>query len=74
MKIRDREPPWAKTDRQNSFSKVNNLNDNKKLRLRYEIKINLIKDDLTRSRKNRAKTKTEGNERVIYTAPWQFVI
>ena len=29
----------------------------KKLRLRYEIKINLIKKDLSRSRKNKAKIK-----------------
>ena len=61
MKIRDREPSWAKTSRQNPFSKVNNLNDDKKLRLRYEIKINLIKDNLSWSYKNKGKTKTEGN-------------
>ena len=61
MKIRDREPSWAKTRGPNPFSKINSLNDNKKLRVRYEIKINLIKEDLPRSHKDRAKTKTEGN-------------
>ena len=66
MKIRDRELSWAKTDRQNPFSKVNNLNDNKKLRLRYKIKINLIKENLSRSRKNKAKTKTEGNAKGLF--------
>ena len=40
--------------------------DNKKLRSRYEIKINLIKEDLLRSRKNKAKTKTEGNAKGLF--------
>ena len=53
-----------KTSRQKPFSKVNNLNDNKKLR--YEIKINLIKEDLSRSRKNKAKTKTEVNGKGLF--------
>ena len=48
------------------LSKVNNLNDNKKLKLKYEIKINLIKEDLSRSRKNKAKTKTEGNAKRLF--------
>ena len=55
-----------KTGRQNLVCKVNNLNDNKKLRLRYEIKINLIKEDVSRSRKNKAKTKTEGNAKGLF--------
>ena len=55
-----------KTSRQKPFSEVNNLNDNKKLRLRYEIKINLIKENLSRSRKNKAKTKTEGNAKGLF--------
>ena len=40
--------------------------DNKKLRSRYEIKINLIKEDLLRSRKNKAKRKTEGNAKGLF--------
>ena len=66
MKIRDREPSWAKTSRQKPFSNINNLNDNKKLKLRYEIKINLIKKELLRSRKNKAKIKTEGNAKGLF--------
>ena len=66
MKIRDREPSWAQTSRQKPFSKVNNLNDNKKLKLKYEIKINSIKEDLPRSRKNKAKTKAEGNAKGLF--------
>ena len=31
------------------------------LKLRYEMKINLIKEDLSRSHKNKAKIKTEGS-------------
>ena len=65
MKIRDREPSWAKTSRQIAFSKIN-LNDNEKLRLRYEIKINLIKKGLSRSHKNKAKAKTEGNAKGLF--------
>ena len=41
----------------------------KKLRLRYEIKINLIKKDLSRSHKNKAKIKTEGNAK-----KWLFIL
>ena len=52
-----------KTSRQKPFSEVNNLNDNKKLRLRYEIKINSIKEDISRTCKNKAKKKTEGNDK-----------
>ena len=44
-----------KTSRQKPFSEVNNLNDNKKLRSRYEIKINSIKEDISRTCKNKAK-------------------
>ena len=66
MKIRDREPSWAKTSRQKLFSKVNNVNDNKKLKLRYEIKINLVEEDLSRSLKNKAKKKTEGNAKGLF--------
>ena len=36
------------------------------MRLRYEIKINLIKEDLSGSRKNKAKTKTEGNAKRLF--------
>ena len=49
-----------KTSRQKLFSKVDNLNDNKKLKLRYGMKINSIKEDLSRSSKNKAKTKDRG--------------
>ena len=55
-----------KISRQKPFSKVTNWNDNKKLKLRYEIKINLIKEDLSRSHKNKAKTKTEGNTKGLF--------
>ena len=37
-----------------------------KLKLRYEFKINLIKEDLSRSHKNKAKTKTEGNTKGLF--------
>ena len=55
-----------KISRQKPFSKVTNWNDNKKLKLKYEIKINLIKEDLSRSPKNKAKTKTEGNTKGLF--------
>ena len=55
-----------KTSRQKPFSKVNNLNDDKKLKLRYKIKINLIEEDLSRSSKNKAKTKTERNAKGLF--------
>ena len=55
-----------KTDRQNPFSKVNNINDNKKLRLMYEIKMILIKENLSRSRKNKGKTKTDSNAKGLF--------
>ena len=55
-----------KTRRQKPFSKVNNLIVNKKLKLRYEIKINLIKEDLSRSCKTKTKTKTEGNAKRLF--------
>ena len=55
-----------KTRRQKPFSKVNNLIVNKKLKLRYEIKINLIKEDLLRSCKTKTKTKTEGNAKGLF--------
>ena len=41
------------------------------MKLRYEIKINLIKEDLSRTRKNKAK---KDGQRVIYTDPRQRVI
>ena len=56
------------TSRQKPFSKVNKSNDNKILKLRYEIKINLIKEDLSWTRKNKAK---KDGQRVIYTDPRQ---
>ena len=36
------------------------------MKLRYEIKINLIKEDLSRSRKTKTKTKTEGNAKGLF--------
>ena len=38
----------------------------KKVKLSYHIKINLIKEYLSRSRKNKAKTKTEGNAKGLF--------
>ena len=55
-----------KTRRQKPISKVNNLIVNKKLKLRYEIKINLIKKDLSRPCKTKTKTKTEGNAKRLF--------
>ena len=46
--------------------KVNNLNDNKKLKLICEIKISIIKEDLSRSCKNKAETNTEGNDKGLF--------
>ena len=36
------------------------------MKLTCEIKINLIKKDLSRARKNKAKTKTEGNAKRLF--------
>ena len=46
--------------------KVNNLNDNKKLKLICEIKISIIKEDLSRSCKNKAETNAEGNAKGLF--------
>ena len=37
-----------------------------KVKLSYQIKRNLIKEYLSRSRKNKAKTKTEGNAKGLF--------
>ena len=65
MKNRDWEPSSGKTRRQKPFRKVNNLNINKILKLTYETKVNLIKEDLPRARKNNTETKPEGNAKVL---------
>ena len=36
------------------------------LKLTYKIKVNLIKEDLSRARINKAKTKTEGNAKELF--------
>ena len=66
MKITDPEPSWAKSYRQKLFSKVNNLNDNKILKLKYKIEANLIKENLSMARRNKAKTKTEDNAKGLF--------
>ena len=66
MKIRDWEKKKKKISGQKLFSKVNTLNINKILKLLYEIKVNLIKEDLSRARKNKAKTKAEGNVKGLF--------
>ena len=38
----------------------------KKLKLRYEIKTNLMKEDLSSSHKTKTKTKTEGNAKELF--------
>ena len=55
-----------KTSRQKPFSKVNNLNINKILKLTYEITVNLFKKDLLGARKNKAETKTEDNVKELF--------
>ena len=55
-----------KTSRQKPFRKVNNLNINKILKLTYKIKVNLIKEDLSRARKNNTKTKTECSAKSLF--------
>ena len=59
-------PPERKPGEKKPFRKVNNLNDNKILKLTCNIKINLIKKDLSRARKNKVKTKTEGNAKRLF--------
>ena len=66
MKIIDPEPFWAKFSRQKPFSKFNDLNDNKILKLRYKIKANLIKENLSMARKIKTKKKTEDNAKGLF--------
>ena len=56
----------SETSRQKPFSKVNNLNINKILKLTYEITVNLFKNDLLGARKNKAETKTEDNVKELF--------
>ena len=39
---------------------------NEILKPTYEIRVNLIRENLSRARKNKAKTKTEGNAKELF--------